>query len=166
MSDPDARRHSIRAVRDSVTVHMKASPEDIWPLVSDVVTNARRFAAETFDAEWLGGATGPAVGVRFRGHVKRNGRKLTTYWSVCEIDTCVPNRDFAFSACVAGRPLNRWRYQLEPNGDGTDVTESFELQNLLPLRLYWAVVGRARGKTNVDNMRTTLARIKAAVEAA
>jgi hypothetical protein len=152
------------AVRDSVTVHMKAAPEEIWPLVSDVVANAKRFAAETFDAEWLGGAAGPAVGVRFRGHVKRNGWKWATYWSVCEIDTCVPNRDFAFSACVAGRPLNRWRYVLQPNGDGTDVTESFELKNLLPLRLYWAVVGRARGRTNADNMRTTLERIKAEVE--
>lgn len=104
---------TIRAVRDSVTVHMNARPEDIWPLVTDVVTNARRFAAETFEAEWLDGATGPAVGVRFRGHVKRNGRKLTTYWSVCTIDTCEPNRDFAFTVGVAGRPRNRWRYVLE-----------------------------------------------------
>ena len=152
-------------MRNSVTVHIKATPEEIWPLVSDVVTNAKRFAAETFDAEWLDGATGPGVRVRFRGHVKRNDRRWTTYWSLCEIDTCVPNRDFAFSVKAAGRPLNRWRYVLEPNGDGTDVTESFELQDLWPLRLYWAVLGRARGKTNVDNMRTTLQRIKAAVEA-
>jgi hypothetical protein len=144
---------------------MKASPETIWPLVSDVVTNARRFAAETFDAEWLDGATGPAVGVRFRGHVKRNGWKLATYWAVCRIDTCEPNRDFAFSACIAGQPLNRWRYQLEPSGDGTDVTESFELRDVAPMRWYWALAGRLRGRTNVDNMRTTLERIKAAVEA-
>jgi hypothetical protein len=61
--------------------------------------------------------------------------------------------------------LNRWRYVLSPNGDGTDVTESFELQNLWSLRLYWALLGWARGKTNIDNMRTTLERIKAAVEA-
>jgi hypothetical protein len=153
------------AVRDSVTVHMRATAEEIWPLVSDVVTNARRFAAETFDAEWLDGATGPAVGVRFRGHVKRNGRKLTTYWSVCTIDTCEPNRDFAFTVGVAGRPLNRWRYVLRPAGDGTDVTESFELTGIWPLRLYWSVLGWARGKTNVENMRTTLERIKAAAEA-
>ncbi|MEW6472528.1 MAG: SRPBCC family protein [Actinomycetota bacterium] len=151
-------------MRDSVTLHMKARPEEIWPLVSDVVTNAQRFAAETFDAEWLDGATGPAVGVRFRGHVKRNGWG-PTYWSECVIDTCEPGREFAFSACVAGRPLNRWRYVLEPNGDGTDVIESFELQRIWPLRLYWALLGRARNKTNVENMRTTLERIKAAVEA-
>jgi hypothetical protein len=151
-------------VRDSVTVHMQATPDAIWPLVSDVVANAKRFAAETFDAEWLDGATGPAVGVRFRGHVKRNGWG-PTYWSVCTIDACDPGREFAFSVGVAGRPVNRWRYGMSPDGDGTDVTESFELRNLWPLRLYWALLGWARGKTNVDNMRTTLQRIKAAVEA-
>ncbi len=151
------------AVRDSVTVHIKAPAEGIWPLVSDV-TNTKRFAAETFDAEWLDGATDPAVGVRFRGHVKRNGWG-PTYWSVCTIDACEPGREFAFSVGVAGRPLNRWRYVFEPNGDGTDVTESFELADLLPLRLYWALLGWARRKTNVENMRATLERIKAAAEA-
>ncbi|MFI5045342.1 MAG: SRPBCC family protein, partial [Acidimicrobiales bacterium] len=35
----------------------------------------------------------------------------------------------------------------------------------LPLRLYWAVMGRARGRTNRDGMRTTLERIKAVAEA-
>jgi hypothetical protein len=107
---------------------MKASPEEIWPLVSDVA-NTRRFAAETFDAQWLDGATGAAVGVRFRGHVKRNG------WG-----------------------------QFEPSGDGTDVTESFELHNDWYLRLYWTLLGWARRRTNVDNMRTTLERIRAAAE--
>lgn len=142
---------------------MKATPEEIWPLVSDVVTNARRFAAETFDAEWLGGAAGPAAGVHFRGRVNRNGWGVK-YWSECEIDACEPNREFAFTVVVAGQRLNRWRYVLAARDEGTDVTESFELRRLWPLRLYWALLGRARGRTNVENMRTTLERIKAAVE--
>ncbi|MEP6623116.1 MAG: SRPBCC family protein, partial [Acidimicrobiia bacterium] len=57
----------------SVTIHMDASPEAIWALVSDV-TRIGEYSPETFEAEWLDGATGPAVGVRFRGHVKRNGK--------------------------------------------------------------------------------------------
>src|SRR5207237_592649 len=60
-------------MRDSVTVHMAAPPERIWDLVSDV-TKIGRYSPETFEAEWLDGATGPAVGARFRGHVKRTGR--------------------------------------------------------------------------------------------
>ena len=54
---------------------------------------------------------------------------------------------------------------LSPKDGGTDVTESFELHQDWYLRLYWALLGRARGKTNVENMRATLERIKAAAEA-
>jgi hypothetical protein len=60
-------------VRDAVTVHMSAPPEAIWSVVTDV-PRIGRFSPETFEAEWLDGATGPGVGARFRGHVKRNGR--------------------------------------------------------------------------------------------
>src|SRR3954466_15495223 len=59
-------------MQGSVTVHMAAPPEKVWDLVSDV-TRIGEFSPETFDAEWLDGATGPAVGTRFRGHVLRNG---------------------------------------------------------------------------------------------
>ncbi len=125
--DSTARVGTIPIVRDSVTVHMKATPEEIWPLISDV-TNTKRFAAETFDARWLDGATGPAVGVRFNGHVKRNGWG-PVYWSVATIDACEPGREFGFSVALAGQPAIRWRYLLSPDADGTDVTESFELRN-------------------------------------
>ena len=54
---------------------------------------------------------------------------------------------------------------MEASGEGTDVTESFTLAKTLPLRLYWAMLGWARGKTNRDGMRATLERIKAEVEA-
>jgi hypothetical protein len=75
-----------------------------------------------------------------------------------------PGREFAFGVGNRDRPLNTWRYRLEPAGDGTDVTESFELAQTAPLRLYWALLGWARGRTNRDGMRTTLERIKAEVE--
>ncbi|MCB0971182.1 MAG: SRPBCC family protein [Acidimicrobiales bacterium] len=151
-------------MRDAVTVHMDASPTDVWALVSDV-TRIGEFSPETFEAEWLDGATGPEVGARFRGHVKRNGRG-PIYWSPCEVVECEPERAFAFAVGSASRPLNTWRYELAPaEGGGTDVTESFELTGILPMKLYWAVLGWARGKTNREGMQTTLERIRAVVEA-
>lgn len=153
----------MRAMRDSVTVHMDAAPAQVWALVSDV-TRIGQFSPETFEAEWLDSATGPAVGVRFRGHVRRNGRG-PVYWSTCTIVACEPGREFAFTVEGGGRALNTWRYRLEPRGGGTDVTESFELIDTSVLRLYWRLAGRARGRTNVEGMRTTLKRMKAAVEA-
>jgi uncharacterized protein YndB with AHSA1/START domain len=151
-------------VHDAVTVHVDASPEAVWALVSDV-TRIGRYSPETFEAEWLDGATAPAVGVRFRGHVKRNQRG-PTYWTTCTITECEPNRAFAFTVGPSVEEgLNTWRYELAPSGGGTDLTESFRLKDTLPLKLYWAVLGWARGRTNRDGMRTTLERIKAELEA-
>src|SRR5579862_125368 len=112
-------------MHDAVTVHMAAPPQKIWELVSDV-TRIGRYSPETFEAEWLEGATGPAVGAKFRGHVKRNG-KGPVYWTTCTVTACEPGRSFAFGVGASDRPLNVWSYQLEPVDDGTDVTESFQL---------------------------------------
>ena len=141
---------------------MAAPPEPIWELVSDV-TKIGRYSPETFEAEWLDGATGPVVGARFRGHVKRNGRG-PTYWTKCTVIASEPGREFAFGVGPGDKALSVWRYQLQPSGDGTDVTESFTLAHTKLLRLYWALLGWTRGKTNRDGMRTTLERVKAEVE--
>src|SRR4051812_33689445 len=150
-------------MRDSVTVHMDAPPEKVWQLVSDI-TRVGEFSPETFEAEWLGGATGPQIGAKFRGHVKRN-EKGPTYWTVCKVTHCEPQRDFGFAVMAAGRPVNHWRYQLAASDGGTDVTESFELEPMLLLRVYWKVAGWARGRRNGDDMRRTLERIRSVVEA-
>ncbi len=155
-------------MNESVTIHMNASPERIWDLVSDV-TKIGRYSPETFEAEWLDGATGPAVGARFRGHVKRNGVG-PTYWTPCTVVTSEPGREFAFGVGRSGKPLSVWGYRLEPAGDGndgmkgTDVTEYFRLTPTVLLRFYWAVLGWSRGKTNREGMQATLERIKAEVE--
>lgn len=151
-------------MRDEVTVHMNAPAARIWDLVSDV-TKIGKYSPETFEAEWLEGATGPAVGARFRGHVKRNG-KGPIYWAECSVTECEPNRLFTFGVGKPGKALNTWSYQLAPTADGTDVTESFQLAPKLGLRVYWALFGWSRGRTNRNGMQTTLDRIKAEVESA
>jgi uncharacterized protein YndB with AHSA1/START domain len=149
-------------MHDSVTVHMTAPPQRIWELVSDV-TRIGSYSPETFEAEWLGGATGPAEGAQFRGHVKRNG-KGPTYWTTCTVLACTPGSEFTFGVGPGDKPINVWSYRLEASGDGTDVTESFTLADKAALKVYWALLGWARGRTNRNGMRTTLERIKAEVE--
>ncbi len=150
-------------MQDSVTVHMNASADAIWNLVSDV-TQIGKFSPETFEAEWLDGATGPAVGVKFRGHVKRNGRG-PTYWAACEVTACEPGHVFGFVVGTVAKPLNNWRYELTPNGDGCDVIESFALPSNAFTKIYWGLFGKLRGRTNRNGMQQTLERIKAVVEA-
>ena len=149
-------------VNGSVTVHIDAPPDKVWPLVSDV-TRIGRYSPETFEAEWLDGATGPAEGVRFRGHVKRN-QKGPIYWTTCTVLASDPGREFAFGVGSKDKPLNVWRYRLEPADGGTDITESFQLANTPLLRLYWVLLGWTRGKTNRDGMLATLQRVKADAE--
>jgi uncharacterized protein YndB with AHSA1/START domain len=147
---------------DSATVHIDAPPERVWHLVSDV-TQIGRFSPETFEGEWLDGATGPEVGARFRGHVKRNQRG-PTYWTKCTVVASVPAKEFSF---VVGKPQNHpmtWGYRLEPSGEGTELTEFYELADSWALKIYWTLFGRWRGRTNARGMQTTLARIKAVAE--
>ena len=138
----------------------------MWALVSDV-TRIGEFSPETLEGRWIDGADGPAVGVRFQGRVKRNGRG-PMYWTTCRITSCDPGREFAFVVEVpgVGTAVNTWRYRLAPAGDGTGVTESFELTPTWFIRAYWALAGPFRSKTNVRGMTETLHRIKAVAERA
>lgn len=140
---------------------MNATPLEIWTLVADV-RNTGRFSPETFDAEWLDGADEPALGARFRGHVKRN-EIGPVYWTTCRVTACRPGEEFGFEVLVGDRAVNNWHYGFVASGDGTDVTESFrtiESAALRPLEF----LGYLRKRRNLRDMRTTLERIKDVVE--
>ena len=142
---------------------MDAEPAAVWNLLSDV-TRIGELSPETFEAEWTDGATGPAVGAYFRGHVRRNGVG-PVYWSQCKVTHCEQDRDFGFTVYLGGKRLNNWRYQLVPADGGTDVTESFELEPRGVSRVYWALAGWHRRRVNISGMRQTLERARSIVEA-
>ena len=154
----------IKPLYGEVSVHMSAPPEEVWALVSDV-TRIGEFSPETFEARWTRGSTGPEVGASFKGHVKRNGVG-PTYWSPCKVTRCVPNEVFEFAVGTDDITVNNWGYRLQAENGGTRVTEYFRLESALPLRAYWLMLGRLRGRTNERGMRTTLERMKAVVEGA
>jgi hypothetical protein len=136
----------------------------IWDLVADV-RNIGSYSPEVFEAEWLDGATGPALGARFRGHVKRN-EIGPVYWTVCRVTACEPGREFGFAVLVGDRAVNNWHYRLAPSGDGTDVTESFRMTPSTFVGLYfWLFGGFLRQRRNVRDMTKTLHRIKDVAEA-
>jgi Polyketide cyclase / dehydrase and lipid transport len=151
-------------MQGSATVHMAAPADKIWDLVADV-RNIGSYSPEVFEAEWLDGATGPAVGARFRGHVKRN-EIGPVYWTVCRVTACEPGREFGFAVLVGDRAVNNWHYKLAPSGDGTDVTESFRMASSPMTDLYyWLFGGWLRQRRNVRDMTKTLHRIKDVAEA-
>jgi hypothetical protein len=152
----------LRPLTGEVSVRIAAPPSIVWDLVSDV-TRIGEFSPETFEAEWIRGATGPAVGAQFKGHVKRNGVG-PTYWTLCTVTACETEKVFEFAVGNDAVTANNWGYRLEPDGDGTLVTEYFRLEPHLAMRLYWLALGPLRGRTNEKGMRTTLERMKAVVE--
>lgn len=151
-------------MQGSVTVSMAAPADRIWNLIADV-RNIGKFSPETFEAEWLDGATGPVMGARFRGHVRRN-EIGPVYWTTCRVTACEPDREFGFEVLLGERAVNNWHYRLTPTGSGTDVTESFRLNQSPVIALYSVVGGQLRKRRNIRDMRKTLERIRAAAEVA
>lgn len=151
-------------MQGSATVHMAAPADQIWNLIADV-RNTGRFSPETFEAEWLDGATGPALGARFRGHVKRN-EIGPVYWTTCRVTACEPGREFGFAVLAGNRAVNNWHYRLVPADGGTDVTESFRMADSPLTTVFWLLGGFLRQRRNIRDMTKTLQRIKAEVEAA
>ena len=147
-----------QGTRGEVTVHIDAPPEKVYDVVSDV-TRMGEWSPETTTCVWLEGATGPAVGARFKGTNKRGIFRWSTKPTVVAAE---PGREFAFDA-----NSTRWTYRFEPADGGTAVTESFEILKDVP----WIYVQveklmgvKDRATDLEDGMRTTLERIKAAVE--
>ena len=150
-------------MKGSVTVRMAAPAEKIWDLIADV-RNTGRFSPEVFESEWLDGATGPALGAKFRGHVRRN-EIGPVYWTTCRVTACEPGREFGFAVLGPGdQAVNNWHYRFAPRGDGTDVTESFRLISSPLISVFWVFGGFLRERRNLRDMRTTLERIKNVVE--
>ena len=99
-----------------VQVRVDAPPVRVWELVCDVDLPGR-FSSEFRGAELLDGATAPSLGARFRGrnhHEAFGGWETTSYVTAYEIE-----RVFEWSVSHPEDPASSWRFELEPDGDGT-----------------------------------------------
>lgn len=135
----------------------------VWELISDI-TQMGSYSPEVFEAEWLGGATGPVVGARYRGHVKRN-EVGPIYWTTCEITGCTPGEVFEFAVMMGDRVVNTWRYEFVEEGGGTKVTESFHMPDGILTKLWRPLGGFLRENRNRRDMLRTLERVKVVAEA-
>lgn len=151
-------------VKREASVVVRADPDRLWSMVTDV-TRMGEWSPETERAEWIEGATGPAVGARFKGY----NRKGRTRWSTtCEVIESEPGQAFAFAVGKAAKPETVWRYRFDPVPEGVQVTESFELTK--PLGFGSRLVTRVttgvkdRPADMEEGVRATLAALKRAAE--
>jgi hypothetical protein len=107
----------------SRSVDVDAAPDVVWSLVSDL-PRMGELSPENTGGSWRRGATGPAVGARFRGANRRSWRRWSTDVQVVE---CEPGRRFAFDVRSLGLPVARWSYDVTArNGRGCTVTETWQ----------------------------------------
>ena len=145
-------------------VHISAPPEKLYDLVADV-TRMGEWSPETVKCEWVDGATGPAVGARFKG---TNKRRLVRWSTKPEVVAAEPGREFAFVTKGMG-PSTKWTYRFDAAADGgTDATESFEMLGDMPWFIRAAdryVMGIKDRKADLEEgMQQTLERLKKAAE--
>lgn len=155
---------AVRVAEEEVTetARTEASANDIYSLVSDV-TRMGSWSPENIGGRWLDGATGPAVGARFRGSNRRGWRRWST---TCTVVAAEPGRQFAFDVEVDVVPAARWSYELEPEGDTTMVTERWtDHRPAWFARLAGMTMGIADMRAhNRKNIRQTLANLTIAAE--
>jgi ligand-binding SRPBCC domain-containing protein len=99
-----------------VEIRIDAPPSRVWTFVSDIDLPAR-FSEEFQGAEWLDDATEPAAGARFRG---TNRHQAVGEWQTTStLVAFEPERLFAWAVGDTTVPSASWRYELEPDGDGS-----------------------------------------------
>ena len=139
---------------------MAAPADKIWDLIADV-RNTGRFSPEVLEAEWLGDATGPALGAKFRGHVRRN-EIGPVYWTTCEVTACEPGREFGFAVLLGDRPVNNWHYRIGARGRRHGRYRVISAHPVCVHRrvYFWLFGGWLRKRRNIRDMTKTLKRIK------
>ena len=154
-----------RKPHDHVTVEIAATPEQVYELVADV-TRMGDWSPECVRAVWVGGATGPVVGARFKAWNK--GGRGPAWFNWPRVTVADPGREFAFNRKGPAIGSYTWRYVFEPTSSGTRVTESFDAERPLGPVMTW-LTEKWTGSPDRDadllrGMTATLERVKAAAE--
>jgi Polyketide cyclase / dehydrase and lipid transport len=126
---------------DSVSRYIEASADDLYAIVSDV-TRQPEMSPEVVSCEWIKGATGPAVGARFKA-INHAGRGPN--WPNKPVVVAAhPGREFAFARTEALAGTVEWRYLFEPDGIGTRVRESYAVTRELTI-VGWFIIDTLYG---------------------
>ena len=140
---------------DTVDRYIEASPQALYDLIADV-TRTPEITPDIVKVEWLDGATGPAVGARFKA-TNKQGRGPN--WSNKPVITMLePGREIAWERTEFAGGTVEWRYRFEPEGSGTRITESYRV--VKPLALFgWFIIGTLYGlKDRRSDLRATMLR--------
>jgi hypothetical protein len=145
----------------SDSIDIAAPSERAFSLLSDL-PGMGRLSPENTGGTWLDGATGPRVGVRFKG---TNSRDDDSWSTVAKVTRCDPPKDFAFDITWHRFRISRWEFSVEPTETGCRVTETWTDRRNALIRKEGDSEDFKRAEFTVHSIRTTLESLKRLCEA-
>ncbi|MFT7599678.1 MAG: hypothetical protein ACI8TP_002613 [Acidimicrobiales bacterium] len=148
------------------TIYIDAPPAKVW----DLVTSMERYgewSSENAGGYWRKRENGDVctgeVGDEFVGINRRDDVEWKALVEIVERE-----EEKAFAFVTGGSALNfvQWGYRLAAEGEGTNLTEHWELRNLSPIMIENGDAEVQKRKANaVESLGKTMAAMKAAAEA-
>lgn len=149
----------------SVSIDVKASPETVWGLISELARMGD-WSPECTGVKWAGadpGPAGPSVGSVFKGKNKNGIRRWSTKGTIVAAE---PNRKIAWDVSALGLPAARWDYTIDPSEGGCRVTETWQDKRGAIINFVGPLATGVKDRAghNEAGMRKTLDSLKAAAE--
>jgi hypothetical protein len=113
---------------DSITINR--SPDDVYAIVSDI-TRMGELSPVATGGTWDDPSAAATKGAWFTGG---NAIGEFTWDTRCEVITAEPGKQFTFvnHGADGDRDLVEWGFTFEPDGDGTRVTETWQVLSQYP----------------------------------
>jgi len=146
----------------TASVHVDASPSEVWEIVADIDLQ-QDWSCEVTKCEWSSPTSSPTVGTRFRGHNRRGFRRWARYNEVTDVE---PGRVLGWYTVPSTLypDSTAWRIEVQPAGDGTEVRESYEIRSIsrgFEVFMYWF---NPSHRERTADLEADLRRLKALIE--
>jgi uncharacterized protein YndB with AHSA1/START domain len=149
------REYMIQFIGATVSATIPASPDQLWPIISDVTRHPELAGSgEVVQTELL--TPGPIrVGARFQSQQNMRGMRYST---VSHVVACEPPHHLAWRIGVPGSPAfgQVWQFELKPQGTGTQVEHGVALVYALPQVPPFTMVNNVVARGEVGAMTPTL----------